>query len=853
MFRKTTMRGLMAAVTTLILALSVSSVAKAQLVLTLTNAGVGSVTIPAGYEWTNVTVQCWSGGGGGAGGLGAAGGGGGAYASKTYSLLTAAIYNCYIGGGGGGGLGNDASGGNGGSTIWNYGGSQDILVTGGGGGYFLGTGGSAGQVVAGNGYNGGTGGNGYYNGVGGTGGGGGGSGGPSVAGGNGGNGTAAGGGGGGSGFGPGGIGGNNSSGSNGSVPGGGGGGGGGSDIYNGSTGGNGEIVLTYTPLYFGAQPTWSASGGGTWGTLTSNFGTNWGGAGYPSPGLNPSSPDRATLSSSVPSGTAVVTLDGASPNLAALTFSNSAANYVIASGSGGTLQLNGGTVAVAVTVTDSAGSHAISVPVALVSNTVMTVANSSNTLTISGPISGSGGLTTGGVGEVVLTANNTYSGGTTISAGTLSLGNGGMTGSVAGSITNNATLLFSLAGNQPFANSVSGSGNVVVSGPGTVTLQVPLSPTQTAVNQGQLVIASGASLSGNVVIGSSGHCTNNGDMSNIVNMTNAGIFSGNAQISGNFYNSPSGDVRVIGGQTLFLQSANPQSNAGLIEAIGTSAYQAGFESAGPFTNASGGGSGLIASQNATFHFDSGLTNQAAIAFSNGVNNVFGAVANTASGNITVAGGASVTFWGDVAQNGTLVVASAGNTHSSAVFLGAFSGSGGFTGGGDVFIEGDLRPSDPVTVSFGGNTYLANSTNTVMQLEGTTAGSGYDQINVTGQLVLAGSLDVELIGGFQPQAGETFQLFTGNLSGAFSELSLPALSNGLSWNTSNLDASGSVSVVPEPSTFSLLIVGTVGLLVIVSRHKRNFRTSYGDAKNSTIDVALKAMCSTRDGASRCVRW
>ena len=35
--------------------------------LTLTNPGEGSVTIPTGYDWTNVTVQCWGGGGGGGG------------------------------------------------------------------------------------------------------------------------------------------------------------------------------------------------------------------------------------------------------------------------------------------------------------------------------------------------------------------------------------------------------------------------------------------------------------------------------------------------------------------------------------------------------------------------------------------------------------------------------------------------------------------------------------------------------------------------------------------------------------------------------------------------------------------
>ena len=284
-------------------------------------------------------------------------------------------------------------------------------------------------------------------------------------------------------------------------------------------------------------------------------------------------------------------------------------------------------------------------------------------------------------------------------------------------------------------------------------------------------------------------------------------------------------MRIAAGQSLYIQNIGPQSNAGLIQVIGTGASQAQFESAGPFTNA-GGGSGLLAAQNAMLEFDGGLTNQAALAFSYGVNNVFGTVTNSPSGNITVAGGAGVTFYGDVAQNGTLVVSTVGSTHSSAVFLGAFSGSGGFTGGGDVFIEGNLRPSDPVEVTFGGNAYLGNSTDTVMQLAGPVAGSQYDQINVTGQLVLAGDLDVVLLNGFQPQAGESFQLFDGQLSGTFDQVTLPALSNGLSWNTSNLDATGTISVTPEPSSLVLLAASGVGLLGYGLRRRRGGRKTAG---------------------------
>ena len=123
------------------------------------------------------------------------------------------------------------------------------------------------------------------------------------------------------------------------------------------------------------------------------------------------------------------------------------------------------------------------------------------------------------------------------------------------------------------------------------------------------------------------------------------------------------------------------------------------------------------------------------------------------------------------------------------------------------------------VTFGGNAYLAKSTNTVMQLAGPIAGSQYDQITVTGQLVLAGDLDVVLLNGFQPQAGQSFQLFNGELSGALNQVTLPALSNGLSWNTSNLDTNGTISIVPEPSTLVLLAAGAVGLVAYGWQRRR----------------------------------
>lgn len=90
---------------------------------------------------------------------------------------------------------------------------------------------------------------------------------------------------------------------------------------------------------------------------------------------------------------------------------------------------------------------------------------------VGGVISGAGSVTQAGSGTTILASNSRYTGGTTISAGTLQLGNGGTTGSVVGNITDNGTLAFNRSDDIVYSNIISGSGGLNQLGPDTLTLQ----------------------------------------------------------------------------------------------------------------------------------------------------------------------------------------------------------------------------------------------------------------------------------------------------------------------------------------------------------------------------------------------
>lgn len=223
---------------------------------------------------------------------------------------------------------------------------------------------------------------------------------------------------------------------------------------------------------------------------------------------------------------------------------------------------------------------------------------------------------------------------------------------------------------------------------------------------------------------------------------------------------------------------------------------------GPLTN-SGGifGYGVISNQ---------VSNTGTIEATNGTLRLAGSVLNAAGGTLTADPGATLTVAGGLAGNPGLILDLAGGTLDNGghtlTNANLITGSGTFVG--SIVNDATIAPGhSPGQLTLTGDLVLGTNSTLAMQLAGDST-SLYDRILVGGLLDYNGALEVTLLDGFDPVAGDTFELFNfGAESGAFSATNLPALDAGLAWDTSQLLSKGelSVSVVPEPASCAMLLL------------------------------------------------
>ncbi len=224
------------------------------------------------------------------------------------------------------------------------------------------------------------------------------------------------------------------------------------------------------PYVAAATRTWTGGGGNSNWTTTANWG-----------GTAPVAGDNLVF----PSGAAQLTNTnnyGAGTSFASITISGT--GYTLA---GNSIALG----AAGLTESGASAANAINLPLAMAATATMNLSGAGSALTLGGVVSGAGGITKTGTGTLTLSATNTYTGATTVSAGIIRIQSAAALGTPAGatSVASGAAIeidgsgltiaepIASLVGTgvggagavRNIANANTWSGAIVLAGASTIT------------------------------------------------------------------------------------------------------------------------------------------------------------------------------------------------------------------------------------------------------------------------------------------------------------------------------------------------------------------------------------------------
>jgi fibronectin-binding autotransporter adhesin len=485
-----------------------------------------------------------------------------------------------------------------------------------------------------------------------------------------------------------------------------------------------------------ATVTWSGSNTATWSTAS----TNWNGSSVLTPWDSTNGPnDIAAFTTSTTS---------AAPSISGTVYANGITFSSTGSVSGGTLDLAG--VSPTVTVNSTGG-------------------------TISSVLAGSAGLTKAGAGVLTLTGSEIYTGGTTISAGTLQVGLGAV-GSLpaGGAVANSATLSFNRTDSPTFSGNISGNGSVFQIGSGTLTLSGSNGYTGgTTLSAGYTVFSGANSLPSSGLINilkpaalqiSGPYSTVSGFLPSIATASSGAVAltaSDSEPLNLALYSTLSFGA-APGVTATYSGSFTPATNYYLGGGGGTLYFQ---PSNGPvltgagstLTVGNGGGGTVVLAQSSSYTgsttINSGATLQIGVGGSGGANGaISSASAITDNGTLVFNRGDTVTQGTDFSSggiagtggltqsgSGTLVL-NAANSYTGPTLVNGggvvnIAGSASNSGGGNLIVgsasNGVLNITSTGTVTFNGNVTVGNASGISAAIN--QAAGTFNALNNTGYI------------------------------------------------------------------------------------------------------------------------
>ena len=354
----------------------------------------------------------------------------------------------------------------------------------------------------------------------------------------------------------------------------------------------------------------------------------------------------------------------------------------------------GGTVIEAGTLQVGSGGSEGKLGTGAIVNNGALVIDRRGTVTIADAMTGSGSFkTTGGTdgtGTIVVTGAFGHRGGTTIAAGTLQIGNGGATGSLAGDVANAGRLVFNRSGTTEADGAMSGTGSLELLGGGTLILTGAVNHGGgTAITAGTLQIGKG---------GTTGSIGGNIDNAGTLAFNRADTLVVEGVISG------TGHISQIGpGRTVLSGNSSGFAGTTTVEA-GTLAVNGTL--GGPVTVASGGALGGTGTVGATTVGAGG-----ALAPGNSIGSL------TIAGSLSFAAGSfyrvevspaaadRVNVTGSAMLAGTVSARFAPGTYVARHYT-ILSAAGGVSGSFGSIVETDLPRGFRTSLSYdAGNAYL----------------------------------------------------------------------------------------------------------------------------------------------------